>query len=194
MIYLHFVILILICLWLIMPTINYVIYGCSSSRKTSGVITIQEVHTGGKTLLKLLFKIGLLMTIGLFQKKAFLFWCSFSIKLSWLQGRSNKINTILLYGRYYLQDCKALTSEKIANQTKYEKPFFPSHLYFSDWILIKQIIVSCTPFYCWGKQIFKRMLPGGMSNFLLPRAWWQELGEGGGGVLSWEGHEKKCLE
>ena len=35
---------------------------------------------------------------------------------------------------------------------------------FSDWILIKQIIVSSTPFCCWGKQIFERMLPGGMSN------------------------------
>ena len=47
---------------------------------------------------------------------------------------------------------------------------------FSDWILIKQILVSFTPFCCWGKQIFERMLPGGMSNFLLPRVWWQELG------------------
>ena len=35
---------------------------------------------------------------------------------------------------------------------------------FSDWVMIKQIIVSSTPFYCWGKQIFERMLPGGMSN------------------------------
>ena len=25
------------------------------------------------------------------------------------------------------------------------------------------------PLCCWGKQIFKIMLPGGMSNFLLPR-------------------------
>ena len=29
---------------------------------------------------------------------------------------------------------------------------------FSDWILIKQIIVSFSHFYCWGKQIFGRML------------------------------------
>ena len=29
-----------------MPTVNY---GCSSSRTTPGVITIQEFHTGGKT-------------------------------------------------------------------------------------------------------------------------------------------------
>ena len=31
-----------------MPAVNYVIYGCSSSRTTPGVITIQELHTGGK--------------------------------------------------------------------------------------------------------------------------------------------------
>ena len=48
---------------------------------------------------------------------------------------------------------------------------------FSDGILIKQIIVSFTPFYWWGKQIFERMLPWGMSNFFLPRAWWQKLGD-----------------
>ena len=47
---------------------------------------------------------------------------------------------------------------------------------FSDWILIKQIIVSSTPFCCWGKQIFERMMSRGMSNFLLPRAWWQQRG------------------
>ena len=36
-----------------MPAVNYVIYGCSSSRTTLGVIAIQEFHTGGKTLLHL---------------------------------------------------------------------------------------------------------------------------------------------
>ena len=40
-----------------MPVANYVTYGCSSSRTTPGVITIQEFHTGGKTLLQLLLKI-----------------------------------------------------------------------------------------------------------------------------------------
>ena len=44
---------------------------------------------------------------------------------------------------------------------------FQAIFIFSDLILIKQIIVSSTPFCCWGKQIFERMLPGGMSNFLL---------------------------
>ena len=43
---------------LIMPAVNYVIYGCSSSRTTPGFITIQELHTGGKTLLQLFLKIG----------------------------------------------------------------------------------------------------------------------------------------
>ena len=40
-----------------MPAVNYVIYGCSSSRITPGVATIQELHTGGKELLQLLLKI-----------------------------------------------------------------------------------------------------------------------------------------
>ena len=39
---------------------------------------------------------------------------------------------------------------------------------FSDLILIKQIIVSTTAVCCWLKQIFKKILPGGMSNFSLP--------------------------
>ena len=45
-----------------MPAVNYVIYGCSSSKTISGVITIQELHTGGKTLSQLLLKIGWEMT------------------------------------------------------------------------------------------------------------------------------------
>ena len=40
-----------------MPAVNYVIYGCSSSRTTPGVITIQKIHTGGKTWFQLLLKI-----------------------------------------------------------------------------------------------------------------------------------------
>ena len=95
--------------------------------------------------------------------------CSFSIKLSWLQRRSNKINTIL-YDRYYLQNYKAITIKKIGNFTKYKNLIFQVVFIFSDWVLIKQITVSSTPFCCWGKQIFERMLSGGMSNFLLPRA------------------------
>ena len=69
---------------------------------------------------------------------------------------------------------------------------FESHLHISERTLIKQIIVSYTPPYCWGKQIFERMLPMGMSNFLLlgcdmmTRTW--------GRVLNGERHEKKCLK
>ena len=55
-IYLHFIILTLICFKLIMPAVNYVMYGCSL-RTTPEVITIQEFHTGGKTLFQLLLKI-----------------------------------------------------------------------------------------------------------------------------------------
>ena len=35
---------------------------------------------------------------------------------------------------------------------------------FFDWILIKQIIVSSTLFWCCGKQIFERILPGVMQG------------------------------
>ena len=37
-----------------MPAVNYVIYDCSSPKTTPGVITVQELHTGGKRLLQLL--------------------------------------------------------------------------------------------------------------------------------------------
>ena len=40
-----------------MPAVIFVIYDCSSSRTNPGVIGIQELHTGGKTLLQLLLKI-----------------------------------------------------------------------------------------------------------------------------------------
>ena len=35
----------------------------------------------------------------------------------------------MLYDRYYLQNCKAITFEKIASETKHKKPIVPSHLY-----------------------------------------------------------------
>ena len=41
-----------------MAAVNYVIYVCSSPRTTAAVVTIQKLHTGGKTLLQLLHKIG----------------------------------------------------------------------------------------------------------------------------------------
>ena len=53
---------------------------------------------------------------------------------------------------------------------------FQAIFIFSDWILIKQIIIPSTPVYCWGKEIFEKMWYERMSNSLLPRAWSQELG------------------
>ena len=47
---------------------------------------------------------------------------------------------------------------------------------FSEWIFIKQIIVSSTPLFYWAKQIFEGMLPGRNSDFPMPKAWWREVG------------------
>ena len=59
LIYLHFIILILICFSLIMPVVNYMTYGCSCSRTTPGVITnYTRASQWRKTLLRLLLKIG----------------------------------------------------------------------------------------------------------------------------------------
>ena len=41
-----------------MPAVSYVIYGYSSSKTTTGVVTIQELHTGEKKLFQLLLKIN----------------------------------------------------------------------------------------------------------------------------------------
>ena len=41
------------------------------------------------------------------------------MKLSWLQRRDNKINTIL-HHRYYLQNHKDITCEKITDHIKYK--------------------------------------------------------------------------
>ena len=63
---------------------------------------------------------------------------------------------------------------------------------FSDWKLINTIIVSFNPFSFFGKQIFKKMLPGEISNFPLHRVWWGELGG-----RFWEERwrqEEKCLD
>ena len=64
-----------------------------------------------------------------------------------------------------------------------KKLMFQVIFIFSDLIWIKQIIVSSIRFCCGGKQILERMVPWRMSNFLLPRAWWQELG----GEFEWGG-------
>ena len=74
----------------------------------------------------------------------FFFWCSFSIKLPWLQRRRNKTNTIL-HDRYYLQNCKNITFEKLHVIENVKNVMFQVIFVFSDWILMKQITVSFTP-------------------------------------------------
>ena len=83
----------------------------------------------------------------LFIKVAIFFWCIFTIQSSWLYPSHLKRLQIK-------QNIKNLILEVI--------------LIFSDWILVKQIVIFSTPFCLWGKQIFDRTLPWGMSNFLLP--------------------------
>ena len=58
-----------------MPAVNYVIYGCSSSRTTPGVFTMQELHTGRKTLLQLLLKIDRVIDGNLKMKNQILYTC-----------------------------------------------------------------------------------------------------------------------
>ena len=50
------------------------------------------------------------------------------------------------------------------------KPF--GKKFNSDWILIKQIIVFFHPLLLREEKDFLKN-PGEMSNFTLPRAWWQ---------------------
>ena len=69
------------------------------------------------------------------------FWCSFSIRLSWLQRRNKKINTIL-YDRCYLHLKKLQIIQNIQNL------MFQVIFIFSDCISIKQIIVPSTFFCC----------------------------------------------
>ena len=48
LIHLNFIILLTICLWLMIPGVNYVIYGCSSPRKTLEVSLYRSLNTGEK--------------------------------------------------------------------------------------------------------------------------------------------------
>ena len=89
-----------------------------------------------------------------FIKLPIFFWCSFGIKLSWLQRWSSKINTIL-YDRCYLQNCKTIKFGKTANQTKYKKYNVPSYLHIFLLNFDKKVIVSSPPFRCWGNRLSK---------------------------------------
>ena len=86
--------------------------------------------------------------------------CNFSVKLTWLQGRGNKRNTTL-FDRYYSQNFKAITLKKITNHARVKqfKLMFQVILIFSDYILIKQIIVSFTLFFL-RETDFQAILPG----------------------------------
>ena len=69
-----------------------------------------------------------------------------------------------------------LWSHHIWKNCKSYKIYVPSHLHIFWLNFDKANLVSSTLFRCWEKQIFERMLPWGMSNFLLLRAWWYALG------------------
>ena len=61
LIYLHFIVLILICFWLIMAGVNHAKYSCSSFRMTPGALLYRSFtpsHCYVKTLLQLLLNIG----------------------------------------------------------------------------------------------------------------------------------------
>ena len=80
------------------------------------------------------------------------------------------------YDRYYLQNCKAIPFKKIGKHAKYKELNVPSHLHIF-WLNFEQANHSFLhPFLLLGEVDFQKKLPGGMSNFPLPRPWWQELG------------------
>ena len=83
------------------------------------------------------------------------FWYSFSIKLSWLQRRSNNVNT-LVYDRYYLLNCKSITIEKISNHTKYKNTNVPSHLYIFWLTFDKANHTFLNPFLLLGETNFRK--------------------------------------
>ena len=62
----------------------------------------------------------------------------------------------MLYDRYYLQNCKAITFEKIAVHTKYKKPNVPSHLHIF-WLNFDKANHSLFhPFLLLGKTDFRK--------------------------------------
>ena len=95
---------------------------------------------------------------------------------------------MILYDRYYLQNCKTITSEKLQIIQNMKDLMFQVIFIFSDWILIKQIIVSSIPFYSWGKR---NNVAWGNEQFppalgVMTKTWGQ--------VLSGEDNKWKCLE
>ena len=77
---------------------------------------------------------------------------------------ANELNTTL-FGRHYLQNCKAITFRKIAIIPNGNKLMFQVIFIFSDWILIEQIIASSSPSVL-GKTDFQKILAGVLSGGL----------------------------
>ena len=55
-------------------------------------------------------------------------WCDFSIKLSYLQSRDNKISTIQ-YDRYFIYKTVSSHLKKVTNHIKYKSPNVPNHFH-----------------------------------------------------------------
>ena len=74
--------------------------------------------------------------------------------------RGNKINT-LLCDRCYLSNSESFTFEKLQIMQNINSSMFKVIFIFSDWILIKQIVVvSSTPFCYWGNISLKNCCLG----------------------------------
>ena len=90
-----------------------------------------------------------------FIKVAIFSWCCFSIKLSWLQRRSNKNNTIL-YDRYYLKTVKPSHWKKLQIKQKIKKHNIPSHLYIFWLNIVKANHIFLYPFLLLGEIDFRK--------------------------------------
>ena len=87
--------------------------------------------------------------------------------------------------RYFLQNCKTITFGKIKNHTKYKKPNVPGHLYIFQLYSDKQIMVTFSPFYCWGNRFSKECCLG---KRLISFCLWRD-DKYLGASFEWGGHE-----
>ena len=114
-------------------------------------------------------------------KAALFLWCSLNIILSWLPKRSNK-NTVILYDRYYLQNCKAITFQKSHLQSHFHIFWLnfdkTNHNFLHFFLLLGEIDFRKNA--SWGNEWFPS------SYGVMTRIW--------GRVLSGKGHTEKCLE
>ena len=85
-------------------------------------------------------------------------------------NKKQEINTIL-NGRCYLQNCKAITIEKIANHTKNKKPIkdiLIDDIYLSRCRLLKSLS------YCLNHSFLHPFLPLGETDFRKNSVWRNE--------------------